>query len=282
MINGSTVLAGVIGWPIKYSQSPRLHNKWLSITGINGVYIPLNIHPSNLKESLKVLPKIGFSGVNVTLPHKERVLNYLDIIDPLAKRIGAVNTIRFGKNSEIIGTNTDGFGFLQNLFQYAPTWNTPKSEVALLGAGGASRAILTSLVDEKVSQIRLINRTISRAERLANDVGGPIEVFSWKNIRKTIEGCDLLINATSLGMKGQPDFAFPMDSLAKRAVVTDIVYTPLVTPFLKEAQKFGFKTIDGLGMLLHQGRPGFNLWFGKTAPLVDKELRTYMLEALEG
>ncbi|WP_417452326.1 shikimate dehydrogenase [Kiloniella sp.] len=280
ILSGKARLAGVIGWPISHSKSPRLHGYWLQALGIDGAYLPLAIEPENFETALKGLMYSGFGGVNVTVPHKEAALAVCDEVDPLAKRIGAVNTIVF-KDGRSYGSNTDAFGFIENLKQSAENFAFSTAKTVVLGAGGASRGVIVALQDAGVKNIILVNRTKERAEVLAADLSsgadGMITVADWENRNDILNGCDLLVNTTSLGMAGQPLLELSLDKLPKSCVVTDIVYAPLITPLLGMAEKRGNKIVDGLGMLLHQARPGFAAWFG-VKPEVTEDLRKFVLE----
>lgn len=272
-------LAGVMGWPISHSLSPQLHGFWLRQYGINGSYVPLAVSPANLESALRSLPKLGFSGTNVTVPHKEQALELVDVVDAVAKRIGAVNTIFVQPDGSLLGTNTDAIGFLENLKFFAPTWQPISETCVVLGAGGAARAVVAALVDAGVGEIRLVNRTLARAETLADDIGGPVSVHGWEVASQVLDGAGLVVNTTTLGMQGQPPLDISFDGLQSNALVTDIVYTPLITPFLEKAAARGIKTVDGLGMLLHQAAPGFEGWFGQK-PHVSPELRAFILQAI--
>ena len=276
MITGSAKIAGVIGWPIKHSMSPILHNFWLRHHKIDGTYIPMAVEPKNLEGAIHALPLLGFQGVNITVPHKETALKAVDKIEPPADRIGAINTLNIDVSGKIIGSNTDGFGFLQNVYQNIPHWNFDGKIVTLIGAGGAARAILFALLESNVDEVRLINRTHKRAVELAEQAANQsIKVIKWHNIDNAIENSNLLVNTTVLGMKGQPSLILPLDRLAPGAIVNDIVYSPLKTPLLGQAMKMGIPTIDGIGMLLHQACPGFQSWFG-VIPSVTKDLKAYV------
>lgn len=272
-------LAGVMGWPIAHSLSPQLHGFWLDQYGINGAYVPLAVSPDNLEFALRSLPKLGFAGTNVTVPHKEQAIELVDVVDPVAKRIGAVNTVFANPDGSLTGTNTDAIGFIENLKSFAPDWK-PKSEICVvLGAGGAARAVVAALVDAGAGEIRLVNRTRSRAELVAETIGGPVSVHGWQAASELLDGAGLVVNTTTLGMQGQPPLELSFDGLPSGALVTDIVYTPLITPFLQSAAICGFKTVDGLGMLLHQAVPGFAGWFGHK-PEVTSELREHVLQKI--
>ena len=274
-LSGKALLAGVMGWPISHSRSPCVHGYWLEKYAIDGAYVPLAVVPDRFEEALKGLQAAGFRGVNVTVPHKEAALRACDTLDPDAERIGAVNTIVFGDDGSIQGSNTDAYGFIENIRQTA-AWSGGVAVV--LGAGGAARAICVSLIDAGATQIHLINRTKSRAESLAREFGNKIRVEDWKNRSNTLLNASLLVNTTSLGMTGQPPLDINLDVLPTAAIVNDIVYAPLETPLLATARSRGNITIDGLGMLLHQARPGFEIWFG-TDPEVTEAMRNIVLKS---
>lgn len=276
-ISGKAKLAGVMGWPVSHSRSPRLHNYWLRQYGIDGAYVPLAVPPDKAEQAIRALPALGFRGANVTLPHKEVAFASMDRLDAAARRIGAVNTIIVGADGTLEGRNTDAFGFLENLRQGAPGWRAHSGPAVVLGAGGASRAVIVALLDAGVPQVRLLNRTAARAEQIAREIGGAIEVLGWDSRAAALRDAGLLVNTTTQGMAGQPPLDLALDALPRNAVVTDIVYSPLVTPLLIGAQARGNATVDGIGMLLHQARPGFEAWFG-TAPEVTAELRRFVLE----
>ena len=273
-LSGNAALAGVIGWPVGHSRSPRLHGYWLEQYAIDGAYVPLAVAPDRFDEALKGLQAAGFRGVNVTVPHKEAAFRACDTIDPDAERIGAVNTIIFSDNGLVQGSNTDAFGFIENIRQVI-AW--PGGVAVVLGAGGAARAVCVALIDAGATEIRLINRTRSRAERLSMEFGEVIRVEDWENRSDAQSSASLLVNTTSLGMTGQPPLDLDLDAFPTSAIVNDIVYTPLETPLLKLARNRGNIPVDGLGMLLHQARPGFEAWFG-TAPQVTEALRDFVLK----
>jgi len=276
MITGGAKIAGVIGWPITHSMSPLIHNFWLHHHKIDGTYIPMAVDPKNLEVVIRTLPLIGFQGVNITVPHKENALKAVDKVEPPADLIGAVNTLTIDVSGNIIGSNTDGFGFLQNFRQNLPNWQFGRKIVTLIGAGGAAKAILFALLESNVDEVRLVNRTHKRAIELSEHAGNQrIKVVKWHNIDNAIEDSDLLVNTTVLGMKGQPPLNLSLERLAPGAVVNDIVYFPLVTPLLGKAKKLGITTVDGIGMLLHQACPGFETWFG-AIPHVTNDLKAYV------
>ena len=275
-LTGKSRIAGVFGWPVDHSRSPRLHGYWLKEFGIDGAYIPLATHPSRLEQGIRALPALGFRGGNITLPHKERALGMVDEATPLARRIGAVNTLVVRADGSILGDNTDGFGFVSNLQQFQPDWRGSAGPALVLGAGGAARAIVVSLIDAGVPEIRLVNRTTRRAEEIAEAVGGNVRVLPWDARGDALADAALLVNSTNLGMAGQAPLEIDLAKLPARAVVYDIIYVPLMTDLLKAAKQHGNPIVDGIGMLLHQARPGFKAWFGPD-PQVTEALRAFVL-----
>lgn len=269
-------LAGVIGHPIAHSKSPQLHGHWLRKYAIKGHYVPLDIAPEDLERVVRILPTLGFVGVNVTIPHKEAVLKLADLVTDRAKLIGAANTLVFRKDGKIHADNTDGYGFVQNLVQHAPKWNPKGGPALILGAGGAARAVIASLVDIGVAEIRLTNRTEERAQQLRDEFGKTIKVIDWVQAGNAMEDALTVVNTTSLGMVGKPEMRVPLDGLKPGMVVSDLVYAPLQTKLLRAATEAGATPVDGLGMLLHQAVPAFERWFG-VRPEVDDELRAAVL-----
>lgn len=269
-------LAGVIGSPVAHSKSPRLHGYWLQRYGIKGHYLPMDVAPGDLETVIRALPKAGFVGCNVTIPHKEAVLALADIVTDRAALIGAANTLIFRRDGRIHADNTDGYGFTANLRQNAPHWQPTSGPAAVIGAGGAARAIIASLLEVGVPEIRLSNRTKARAEALRMEFGAKVDVQDWSQAGNMLEGAVTVVNTSSLGMVGKPEFRVPLDALSPRAVVTDLVYSPLKTRLLAEAEANGCTVVDGLGMLLHQAVPGFERWFG-TKPEVDQATRDAVL-----
>jgi shikimate dehydrogenase len=274
--SGTTRLAGVMGWPVSHSLSPRLHGCWLERHGIDGAYLPLPVAPEHFAQALRVLSQLGFAGVNVTIPHKESALDAIDEASALASRIGAVNTVIRRDDGSLYGENTDGYGFLENLRAAAPAWRADAGPAVVLGAGGAARAVVVALLDAGAPAVRLVNRTLERAEALAEAVEGPVSVVSWVGREDALAGAALLVNTTALGMDGKAPLVLALDSLPAHAVVNDLVYAPLETPLLAAARQAGHIGVDGLGMLLHQARPGFAAWFG-VEPEVDDALRAFVL-----
>ncbi|MGA1025398.1 MAG: shikimate dehydrogenase [Lutimaribacter sp.] len=269
-------LAGVIGHPIAHSKSPQLQRDWLKNLGISGYYIPMDVSPENLAQVLESLPKAGFVGVNVTVPHKERVMELAHQITDRAALIGAANTLVFRDDGTIHADNTDGYGFIENLRQGAPDWVPTAGPAAVLGAGGAARAVVSALLDAGVPEILISNRTRLRAEVLQQDFGKRLKVVDWVQAGNMLEEAKTVVNTTSLGMIGKPELRVPLDGLQPGTVVTDLVYAPLKTRRRAEAEAAGCTTVDGLGMLLYQAVPGFERWFGQR-PTVDAATRAAVL-----
>jgi len=269
-------LAGVIGNPVSLSKSPKLHRHWLRRYGLLGDYVPLHVETSNLETVVRALPKMGFVGANVTFPHKMDVMQFADQVSDRATLIGAANTLIFKDDGRIFADNTDGYGFMANLRQNAPAWDPRSGPALVLGAGGASRAIIVALADAGVPEIMLTNRTRTKSDALRAEFGARIRVIDWVQAGNAIEDAATLINTTSLGMTGQPELRVPLDGLRADTLVTDIVYAPLQTNLLAQAAAMGCQTVDGLGMLLHQGVPGFERWFG-ARPDVDDATRQAVL-----
>ncbi len=268
--------AGVIGNPISHSLSPKLHGHWLKQYDLPGAYEAIHVTEDKLEATLRTLPEKGFVGINVTLPHKVAVLKYADQVTDRATLIGAANTITFKPDGTILADNTDGYGFIANLRQGAPDWDPKAGPAAIFGAGGAARAIIVALADAGVPGILLSNRTRPKAEALKAEFGTRIHVVDWVQADTMLETATTVVNTTSLGMTGAQPFKVEMESLRPDALVTDIVYNPLQTAFLKTAAAKGCVTVDGLGMLLHQGVPGFERWFGQR-PVVDAATRAAVL-----
>lgn len=271
------VLAGVIGWPVAHSRSPMLHGHWIAEHGLRGAYVPLPVAPGQLEAALRGLPALGFAGANVTIPHKVDALRLVDRVEPLARRIGAVNTLVVGADGALEGRNTDAYGFVQSLRETHPAWRADAGAAVVLGAGGAARAVVAGLIDAGAREIRLLNRTPQRAEELAADLrpasgGCRLEVLPWASRHDALAGSALLAQTTSQGMHGQPALEVRLDALPLSAVVCDAVYVPLETPLLAAARARGHPVVDGLGMLLHQARPAFEAWFG-LRPQVTAALR---------
>lgn len=275
-ITSKARIAGVIGWPVSHSRSPRLHGFWLDQYDIDGAYVPLPVRPEHLRDAFRALPKLGFAGVNITVPHKEAALAFMDQVENDADRAGAVNTVVISADGRLAGSNSDGFGFLENLRATTRVASLRGGSACVIGAGGAARAVCAALLDAGVGAIRLTNRTTARAQTLADDLGPHIEVVDWVRRRGALCEIGLLVNTTTLGMTGNPPLDLNLEALPSDAVVADIVYTPLETPLLTDARRRGNTVVDGLGMLLHQARPGFRAWFG-VEPEVTPALRAAVL-----
>ncbi|MFT4130092.1 shikimate dehydrogenase [Labrys sp. (in: a-proteobacteria)] len=271
--------AFVVGYPISHSRSPLIHGFWLKELGIQGSYERIAVEPAAFETFVRTLAEQGFVGGNVTVPHKEAAFRLASVDDPVARDLEAVNTLWF-EGSQLKGMNTDVTGFLANLDQEAPGWSAGMTQAVVLGAGGASRAILYGLLQRGAERILLINRTLERAEALARHFGTKVTALAWDQAETALAEADLLVNTTSLGMKGQPPLDLDLSRLPKSALVTDIVYVPLETPLLAAARQLGLATVDGLGMLLHQAVPGFERWFG-ARPEVTPQLRALVLADIE-
>jgi len=282
ILSGEARLAGVVGWPVAHSRSPRLHGYWLERYGIDGAYLPLAVRPEGLADALHGLVAASFRGVNLTIPHKEAAVGLCNEVDATARRVGAVNTLVFAEG-RVLGSNSDAFGFIENLRQGAPDWQAGRGPALVLGAGGAARAAVCALVDAGVPEVRICNRTDARAARLATDLAAPVVAQPWSSRAAALRDVALLVNTTSLGMQGQPELDLDLRALPQDALVNDIVYTPLETGLLRRARARGNPTVDGLGMLLHQARLGFEAWYG-VAPEVTEALRAFVLDtpALSG
>jgi shikimate dehydrogenase len=276
-LTGAARVAGVMGWPVKHSRSPRLHGFWLEKYGIDGAYVPLAVPPNDVATALRALRPLGFAGANLTVPHKELALPVVDRLDPQARRIGAVNTVVVRSDGGLDGSNTDAFGFIENVRAGAPGWSV-NAPAVVIGAGGAARAIIVALLDEGVGPVRIVNRTRERAARLAEEFGAI--AYDWGQWSAALDGAGLLVNTTTQGMAGQPALDIDLAALPTSAIVNDIVYVPLETPLLAAARRRGNPVVDGLGMLLHQARPGFRAWFG-IDPEVTPELRAHVAAGLE-
>ena len=266
------LLAGVMGWPVMHSRSPVLHNYFFKHYGLAGTYVPLAIRPDALEPALRALRPLGFSGCNLTIPHKERALAIVDEVDPVARRIGAISCVVVRSDGSLWGTNNDAYGFVQNILQHRPEWRADAGPVVIVGAGGGARAVAWSLAERGARDIRVVNRTLARAKTLAQEFESPMTAVAWDDRHRALEGAAMLVNTTSQGMVGQTPLDLDLDALPTSALVTDIVYAPLETPLLAAAKRRGNPTVDGLGMLLHQARPAWKAWFG-LEPEVTPELR---------
>lgn len=255
-------MAGVMGWPVSHSRSPVIHNYWIAKYGLRGVYGLFPVEPTQLSTAIHGLRALGLAGCNVTIPHKVEAMKHMDWVDPIALRMGAINTIVVQSNGALHGFNNDGFGFIESLKAQRTNWNVNSQPIVLLGAGGAARAIIVSLIDVGAKEIRLLNRTRHKADKLRDEFSAFITVYDWAERNDALNGSSLLINTTSLGMQGQEHLDISLHQLPIDAIVCDVVYTPLETTLLATARRRGNTTVNGLGMLLHQARPAFNKWFG--------------------
>ena len=266
------LLAGVMGWPVMHSRSPMLHNYWFDKYNLQGRYLPLAIEPSKLGPALRALAPLGFAGCNLTIPHKEAAIAIVDEVAPSAKKMGAISCVTVSSDGKLTGTNNDGYGYIHGLLEAAPDWKAEAGPVVVIGAGGGARAVAMSLAERGAKEVRLVNRTEARAQALAKDLGGPIKAHPWSDRNRLMEGASLLVNTTSQGMVGNPALDVELDALPTSAIVSDIVYIPGETPLLAAARERGNRTVNGLGMLLHQARPAWQAWFG-IEPEVTLELR---------
>jgi shikimate dehydrogenase len=271
-------VACLIGWPAAHSRSPLIHHHWLRTLGIEGGYTIEAIPPEGFAEFVRHLSGHGFVGANVTLPHKERALA-LSVPDARAKAVGAANTLWYD-GGELRSTNTDIEGFVDNLDASASGWDAT-GDALVLGAGGSSRAVVFGLIERGIKRVHLANRTMERARALADQFGNAVQAIAWDTINEVLPRTGLLVNTTSLGMRGQPPLELDIGLLPSNAIVADLVYVPLETALLKAARERGLKTADGLGMLLHQAVRGFELWFGRR-PEVTPELRALAEADLRG
>ena len=259
-----------MGWPVAHSRSPLIHNHWIQQYNLTGAYGAFPVEPSNLEAAIRGIQALGLAGCNITIPHKVNAMAYVDWVHPLAQRMGAINTVVVQRDGALHGFNNDGFGFIHSLLEAQPTWQANAGPIAVIGAGGAARAIIVSLLDEGATRIRVINRTHSKAEELAQEFGSLVTSVQWENREDALIGASLLINTTSQGMHGEPALDISLTNLPTDALVSDAVYIPMETPLLKEARQRGNSTVNGLGMLIHQARPAFQAWFGVMPEVTDK------------
>jgi shikimate dehydrogenase len=271
------LLAGVMGDPVMHSRSPKLHNYWLVRYGLTGTYVPLAITKGRLPAALRALAPLGFAGCNLTIPHKQAALDLVDKLDPLARRIGAVNCVVAAPDGSLAGYNHDAFGYVESIREAQPGWRADIGPIVVIGAGGGARAVLAGLLDRGASEIRLVNRTFARAGELATEFGKPIAALEWKERARALAGAVMLVNTTNQGMAGEGALDLPLDALPVTALVSDIVYIPRETPLIAAARKRGNPAVNGLGMLLNQARPAFHSWFG-IMPEITPGLRA-MIEA---
>lgn len=265
------IIAGVLGNPIAHSKSPILHQFWLKQNKIKGFYIPLKVSENDLEMTLRNLPAIGFSGVNVTVPHKESVMSLAKIKTERASLIGSANTLTFLPEGGFKADNTDGYGFMKNLEEQAPVWDPKKAKVLVLGAGGACRAVIGALLESGVEKLHVTNRTQKRAKDLQVFFNSQIELIEWSEKEELLKNVNTVINATTLGMVGSDELRFSLLKANENTTIVDLVYNPINTPLLVEAHKKGCHVVNGIGMLLHQAIPGFNEWYG-VRPTITKEL----------
>ena len=267
-----------MGWPVMHSRSPRLHNAWLKRFGIAGYYAPLPVEPGRLEAALRALPALNFAGCNVTLPHKEEIVRIADHVDPAARAIGAANCVVVQPDGSLAAYNYDAFGFMESLRTGAPGWRASRGPAVVLGAGGAARAVVYGLIEDGAPEVRVVNRTLERAQAFASEFGPKVKPLRWEERADVLAGAALLVNTTSNGMVGQPPLEIALDALPADALVNDIVYTPLETPLLAAARARGNVAVDGLGMLIQQARPAFRDWFG-VMPDVTADERAMMESA---
>jgi shikimate dehydrogenase len=272
--------ACVIGWPIAHSRSPLIHGHWLKKYDIDGSYTKHAVRPEDLEKFVKNLAANGYAGCNVTVPHKEAAYALADVKDPSATAVGAANTLWFDAG-KLHAANTDTYGFMAHLARSAPSRKPDNGPVAILGAGGAARAIAYGFLDAGAREIRVFNRSPQRAEALAQHFGLKVRALPWAQRSEMSRDCAALVNATTLGMKGAGDPSIDFAGFDPRAIVADIVYVPLETAFLATARAHGLKTVDGLGMLLHQAVPGFEKWFG-VRPEVTRDLYNLIAADIAG
>jgi len=270
------VLAGVMGWPVAHTRSPAIHNHWIAKHGLKGAYVQLPVHPDRLEAALRGLPALGFAGCNVTVPHKVSAMHFMDELHPTAQRVAAINTIVVQPDGSLLGMNNDGPGYIQSLRDADPTWRGDAGPALVLGAGGAARAIVVALLDEGVPELRITNRTLERAQALAEAFGDRVKVVPWAERNEAMAGISLLVNTTTQGMHGQPPLDVALDALPAAAMVSDAIYIPMETPLLAQARLRGHQTVNGLGMLLNQARPAFKAWFG-VMPEITPDLRAAIL-----
>ncbi|MFO1311156.1 MAG: shikimate dehydrogenase [Burkholderiales bacterium] len=266
-------IAGLLGWPVAHSRSPVIHNHWLAQFGIPGRYVLFPVPPEKLEAAVRGIQVLGLRGCNVTTPHKQAIFPLLDRVDELARRIGAVQTVVVEKDGSLTGFNNDGNGFIQSLKDAKPDWRPDSGPILVLGAGGASRAVVASLAAQGAKEIRLTNRTIDKAQEIADAVGSAVKVVPWDQREDALDGVAMVANATSAGSAGKPPLDIALDRLPAHAIAGDLIYVPPETPFLAAARARGNVTVNGLGLLLNQARPAFNAWFGVMPEITPELLR---------
>lgn len=273
------LLAGVMGWPVMHSRSPMIHNYWFKQQGLQGTYLPLAVEPGKLEAALRALQPLGFSGCNLTIPHKQDALAIVDEIEDTARKIGAISCVVAHPDGRLVGSNNDAPGFIRNIQQFDPHWRADAGPVVVIGAGGASRAVCYGLMQAGAKEIRLVNRHLERAQTIAQEFGNVIQPCPWDVRNDLMAGAAMVVNTTSQGMVGQTALDIDLSLLPTTALVADVVYIPLETPFLAMARMRGNRTLNGLGMLLHQGPLGWKAWFG-IEPTVTNELRTMVEQSI--
>jgi shikimate dehydrogenase len=275
------LMAGVMGWPVLHSRSPLMHNYWMEQQGVWGTYVPLEIDPKDLEAALRGLRPLGFAGCNLTIPHKLEAMKIVDEVDDVATKIGAISCVVVREDGTLFATNNDWIGFLGNLRHTFPDWRGDAGPATVIGAGGGGRAVVYALLDAGAPEIRLVNRTPSKPVAIAEQFGGPIVPVAWEDRHEALKGAAMVVNATSQGMDGQPPLDLSLNNLSADTLCADIIYTPLESPFLAAARAKGNRTINGLGMLLHQGPPAWERWFG-LKPEVTPELRKLLEDSFVG
>ena len=263
------IKACVIGWPISHSRSPLIHNYWLKENGIDGFYERIAVPSAELHSFLVALKAAPYAGCNVTIPHKETALQSIDHIDATVRSIGALNTV-YVRNGKTYATSTDGEGFLQNLSSAHPSFSASGKKIVMIGAGGSAKAIIERLLRADVTEISVVNRTLTRTNGLRDQFGPKIKVSEPNQLQDLLKTADVLINTSAQGMIGQPELQIDLSALQPHAIVADIVYVPLKTKLIYQAEKLGLRTVPGLGMLLHQAVIGFELWFGLKPTVTEK------------
>ncbi len=261
-MSNSFIMAGVMGWPVAHSRSPQIHNYWIHQYGLTGAYGRFPVAPDQLEQAIRGIRALGLAGSNITIPHKVEAMQYMDWVHPLALRMGAINTIVRQPDGALHGFNNDGFGYIESLREAQPAWRANSGPIVILGAGGASRAIVVGLIDAGATEIRLLNRSRDKANALADELGHPVSTYDWSEREDALAGAALLVNTTNQGMHGELALDINLAQLPTSALVSDAIYIPLETPLLAAARQRGNTTVNGLGMLIHQARPAFQAWFG--------------------
>jgi shikimate dehydrogenase len=274
-------MAAVMGWPVMHSLSPLMHNAWMEQEGLKGTYVPLAIKPGTLEPALRALHPLGFAGCNLTIPHKLDAMTIVDEVDDVARKIGAMSCVVVREDGTLFGTNNDWLGFVGNMKQFFPDFRADTGPVTVIGAGGGGRAVVYAMLNQGAQEIRLVNRNPAEPSLIAAEFGGPITPVRWEERHDALDGAVIVVNATSQGMKGEPALDIQLDKLPVSSLAVDIIYTPLETPFLNAARMRGNPTLNGLGMLLHQGPAAWKRWFG-IEPAITDALRQRMEQALGG